>query len=89
MHALASAYEDGARAAGRDVTMVRIAALGVLLLGTDAEFYGGVTPREIPNAKHTLIRCDHIVIVYPLWLGYMPVFVLKGFLEQLFRRAVA
>ncbi len=51
-------------------------------------FYGGVTPREITSAKQALIRCDHVVIVYPLGLRIMQAF-LKEFLEQLFRRAVA
>lgn len=88
VHALAAAYADGARNAGHDVEVIRIADMDFSLLRSNADFYGGVIAAPIKAALQSLNRCDHLVILYPLWLGTMPA-LLKGFLEQLFRRNVA
>ena len=88
VHRLAAAYAAGAASAGHDVETIRLANLQFPLLRSNAEFYGGVFTPEILNAQQALNRCDHLVIVYPLWLGSMPA-LLKGFLEQVFRRNVA
>jgi putative NADPH-quinone reductase len=34
--------------------------------------------------QRTIGWADHLVLIYPLWLGSMPA-ILKGFLEQVFR----
>ena len=39
---------------------------------------------EIAAAQQDIAWADHLVILYPLWLGTMPA-LLKGFLEQVFR----
>ncbi len=88
VHALVDAYESGARAAGHEVTVLRVASLDFPFLRSKADFYGGTIPHAVRDAQQAIIRCDHLVIVYPLWIGDMPA-LLKGFLEQLFRRSVA
>jgi len=88
--ALANAYADGARAGDHTVTMIDLAAVDVPMLHSAADWKQG---REtLPDALSTFVtpclEADHLVLVYPLWLGTMPA-VLKAFLEQLLRPGVA
>ena len=50
--------------------------------------HGGEVPADIEQAQRAIQWCDHLVIVYPLWLGTMPA-LLKGFLEQTMRYGFA
>lgn len=88
VHALTGAYARGARQAGHSVELFRLSSMNFPLLRSNADFYGGVVPPEIKRIQEAIICCDHIVMIYPLWLGNMPA-LLKGLLEQVFRRAVA
>jgi putative NADPH-quinone reductase len=54
------------------------------LLRSQREFEDGTPPESIEVAQRTIAWSDHLVIIYPLWLGSMPA-LLKGFLEQVFR----
>jgi len=87
-HALAYAYAEGAAAAGREVKRIDVARLEFHLLRTEAEFKTGLVPPDVKAAQEIIRWADHLVIVYPLWLGTMPA-LLKGFLEQVFRPAFA
>lgn len=87
-HALASAYETTARAAGYKVTRIDVAQLEFPLLRTQQEFENGSPPAQIVSAQNAIKMAQHIVLVYPLWLGTMPA-LLKGFLEQVFRPGFA
>lgn len=88
-HALADAYAEGAVAAGHTVERVDVAQIDFPLLRTRADFYGGGTvPEPLRPAQEAIGRADHLVIVYPLWLGAMPA-LLKGFFEQVFRPGFA
>jgi len=86
--ALASAYERGARAAGHEVRRIDVAALSFDLLRSQAEWETGAPSPDILLAQDDIGWAEHIVIVYPLWLGTMPA-LLKGFLEQLLRPGFA
>ena len=86
-HALADAYAGGAEGAGHEVRRVEVARLEFPLLRTQAEFEAGAAPPEIQIAQ-AIHWAEHLVIVYPLWLGTMPA-LLKGFLEQAFRPGFA
>jgi putative NADPH-quinone reductase len=88
LHALATAYADGARTAGHTVTLIEVAKLQFPLLNTAAEFEKGDTPDAIRQAQTLVRHADHIVILYPLWLGSMPA-LLKAFIEQLLRPGFA
>jgi putative NADPH-quinone reductase len=83
-HALADAYAQGARAAGHEVRLIEVAKLDFPLLRRKEEFDSGAPPEPIRLAQETIAWAEHLVIVYPLWLGTMPA-LLKGFLEQVFR----
>ena len=87
-HALADAYAGGAREAGHAVSTIEVAALEFPLLHNFNEFHQGQVPASIRDCQEQVRRAEHLVIIYPLWLGGMPA-VLKGFFEQLFRPGFA
>lgn len=87
-HALADAYADSAEAAGHTVERLAVADLEFPLLQTPADFTRGEPPDSIANTQAAIERAEHIVLIYPLWLGTMPA-LLKGFLEQVFRPGFA
>ncbi|WUR15145.1 NAD(P)H-dependent oxidoreductase [[Empedobacter] haloabium] len=87
-HALAAAYAAGATAAGHTVTTVTPALLEFPLLRSAAEWEHGGVPPGLAQAQAALGQADHLVLVFPLWLGDMPA-LLKGFLEQVARPGFA
>ena len=87
-HALAEAYERAAREAGHEVRRIDVARLGLPLLRNAQEWEWRPASGPIVAAQETLAWCEHMVIVFPLWLGDMPA-VLKGFFEQVLRPGFA
>ncbi len=83
-HALADAYQSGAEAAGHQVRRVDVAHLDFPLLRRQQEFLAGDAPDAITNAQQAIEWAQHLVIIYPLWLGTMPA-LLKAFFEQTLR----
>lgn len=86
--ALADAYAGGAEAAGHEVQRVDVAALEFPVLRSRAEYESGALSPDIAAAQEAIDWAEHLVIVYPLWLGTMPA-LLKAFLEQAFRPGFA
>ncbi|MBM3649879.1 MAG: NAD(P)H-dependent oxidoreductase [Alphaproteobacteria bacterium] len=86
--ALAEAYAQGARDGGHDVRRLDVAALDFPLLRSQAEFETAVPPPAIAAAQEHMRWANHLVVIFPLWLGDMPA-VLKGFLEQVLRPGFA
>lgn len=82
--ALAEAYAEGARAAGHAVTRIDIAGDAVGFLHSRAEWTHGDPPDFVAAAQTAIEAAEHIVFVYPLWLGAMPA-KLKAWLEQVLR----
>ena len=87
-HALADAYAAGAEAAALEVRRIEVARLEFPLLRTQADFEKGSPPPQIAAAQDAIRWAEHLVVVYPLWLGMMPA-LLKGFFEQVFRPGFA
>ncbi len=87
-HALAAAYAEAARAAGHEVREIAVAKLDFPLLRTAAQWTGGPIPAPIRDAQDTIAWAEHLVIVFPLWLGDMPA-LLKAFFEQCLRPGFA
>jgi len=85
-NALADAYSRGATQAGHEVKIIDVARLDFPLLRTKQDFETGTPPPAIREAQSAIGWAQHLVIVFPLWLGTMPA-LLKGFLEQVFRPA--
>ncbi len=87
-HGLADAYATGAAANGHTVERIEVAKLDFPWLRSAAEFEAGAVPPDIKAAQDAILRADHMVLVYPLWLGTMPA-LFKAFLEQCFRPGFA
>ncbi len=87
-HALADEYAKGAEDGGHDVMRIEVATLDFPLLRMKQDFEKGQPPEAIKLAQDIVTWADHVVIIYPLWLGSMPA-LLKGFLEQLLRPGFA
>ncbi len=83
-HSLADAYADGAYGAEHEVKWLKVAELDFPLLRSKSEFNEGPVPITLKDAQEKILWANHILIVYPLWLGTMPA-LLKGFLEQVMR----
>jgi len=87
-HALVDAYAEGARRAGHEVEVVRVAELDIPYLRSAEEFNRGQPAPGMQQIQQAIEAAGHIVLVYPLWLGTMPA-MLKALLEQLFRPGFA
>lgn len=82
-YALAESYAAGARAAGKEVRLLKLGELNfdpILHLG-----YNGQQPLEpaLLEAQEDILWADHLVWVYPSWWGNMPA-LLKGFIDRTF-----
>ncbi|MCO5065278.1 MAG: NAD(P)H-dependent oxidoreductase [Rhizobiaceae bacterium] len=86
--ALADSYAEGALSAGHQVRRIDLAELDFPLLRSTEEFQNGTVPPPLRDAVEKIAEAEHIVFVFPLWLGTMPA-LLKGFLEQVMRPGVA
>ena len=85
---LADAYAEGATAAGHEVRRTRIAALDFPLLRSQREWNEAEVPAALKPAQADILWAQHVVLLFPLWLGDMPA-LLKGFLEQVARPGFA
>lgn len=86
--ALADAYAQGALQAGHEVRRIDVAQLDFPWLRSQQEFERGEAPASLKDAIDGLLWAEHLVLVFPLWLGTMPA-LLKAFLEQVIRPGVA
>ncbi len=86
-HALAESYAEGARSAGHHLDSIDVTALDFPLLRSRSEWEGAL-PESLALPVSKIENADHLVIIYPLWLGTMPA-LLKAFIEQVFRPGVA
>ena len=87
-HALADAYADAAERAGHAVRRIAVAELDIPLLHTREEYETGTPPPAVRHCQETIGWAEHLVIIYPLWLGSMPA-LLQATLEQVFRPGFA
>jgi putative NADPH-quinone reductase len=88
VHAQSSAYWDGARACGHEIKRIIVSELDFAMLRRSEDFQTGVVAEPIRACQELMIWADHIVILFPLWLGSMPA-LLKGFFEQVLRPGFA
>lgn len=83
-HALATAYIDGAKKSGHDIQVIEVAALDFPLIRSQEDWDNSPVPPAISDAQDKIRWAQHLLIVYPLWMGTMPA-LFKAFLEQVFR----
>jgi putative NADPH-quinone reductase len=86
--ALADAYAEGAEAGGHAVRRIDLATIDFPMLRTMKDFQNGAVPDSLKDAAEAITEAEHIVFVFPLWLGTMPA-LLKAFLEQVMRPGTA
>lgn len=87
-HALADACAEGARAAGHAVDRLDVARMDLPLLRTAEDYRDGAPPPAAAEAQRAIEAADHLVLIYPLWLGTLPALT-KGLLEQTLRPGFA
>lgn len=87
-HALEDAYAHGAQLGGHELRRIDVGKLDFPLLRSQEEWEHGRLPVSLEEAQQAIHWAEHIVFIFPLWLGEMPA-VLKGFLEQVARPGFA
>ncbi|MEK7413001.1 MAG: NAD(P)H-dependent oxidoreductase [Planctomycetota bacterium] len=87
VHALADAYADGASSI-HEVRQIDVAGLGWPTLTSRAEWQDQPPLPAVAEVQEIIAWADHLLILYPLWLGDMPA-TLKGFFEQVMRPSFA
>ena len=86
--ALATAYGEGAIQSGHKVRRLDIGALTFPLLREPQQFLTEPADAAIVSARREFLLADHLVFIFPLWLGGLPA-AFKGFLEQIARAEFA
>ncbi len=87
-HGLAAAYRKGAEASGYEVEELSIAGQKFQLLTSEDEWQRGEVASDILASQEMIRRADHLVLIFPLWMGTVPAMV-KAFLEQVMRPGFA
>ena len=85
--ALAEAYHAGANESGFEVAVIDVARLDFSSLKSSLEWEAPI-PESLRVPQEAIAWAEHIVIVFPLWLGTMPA-LLKAFFEQVLRPGFA
>ena len=86
--ALAAAYARGATAGGHEIRAIDVASLDFPLLRSKAEWESGEVPPDLRPVQEAIHWAEHLVLIFPLWLGGMPALT-KGLLEQTLRPGFA
>ena len=88
IHALADRYAKGALSWEHEVRRIDLATTEIPILRSRDEWTRRQPLPAIVDAQASIAWADHIVFLYPLWLGDMPA-LLKAFLEQVMRPGFA
>ncbi|GJL76914.1 NAD(P)H-dependent oxidoreductase [Nitrosomonas sp.] len=83
-HVLAEEYITGAKKERHEVCSIDVAKIDFPLLRTQQDFENAAPSDAIRQAQQAIGWANHLVIIYPLWLGSMPA-LLKAFFEQTLR----
>lgn len=83
-HALASAYAQGAHDGRHEVQRISIAKIDFPVLRTKEDWESEPPVAAVRRAQELILWAEHLVVIYPLWLGGMPA-LLKAFFEQVLR----
>lgn len=82
-HALGDSNADAATGAPREVRLLDVARLDFALLRSKRQ-----VPRALAQAQQAIACAEHLVVIFPLWLGDMPA-LLDGCLAQVARPGFA
>lgn len=87
-YALAKAYQDSAQLTGHAVRRVNLSDFCLESIRSASDFQTGKTPAFIQETQSAIEWADHILLIFPLWMGSMPG-KYKMLLEQVFRPGFA
>ncbi len=87
-HSFAKHYCESAQAKSHEVRLIELASLDFPLLRSQHEWQTAPLPPSLTAAQESIGWCQHLVLIFPLWLGDMPALV-KAFLEQTLRPGFA
>lgn len=82
-NALAESYFEGAKAAGHEVELLRLAELKFDPILHNAFQKPQALEPDLVRAQELIRWADHLVFVFPSWWGTMPA-LLKGFIDRVF-----
>lgn len=87
-YALAKAYQDSAQLTGHAVRRINLSDFNPASVQSSEDFRYGQVPAIVQEAQDAINWADHILFIFPLWMGSMPG-QYKMFLEQIFRPGFA
>lgn len=87
-YTLSKSYQDGAQLSGHAVRRVDLADTAFESVRSSSDFNEGKVPHDIKAIQDTISWADHILVIFPLWMGSMPG-RFKMLLEQVFRPGFA
>lgn len=80
--ALGEAYLRGAESGGHEAKLFVLARMNFDAILREGYRRAQALEPDLAAVREAFIACDHVVFVFPLWLGDMPA-LMKGFLERL------
>ena len=87
-HAIAEEYRHSAEENGHNVEVIVIAKEEIPYLRSKAEWERKDIPPLAITGQEAVQKADHIVLIYPLWMGDVPA-MLKAWIEQVLRQGFA
>ncbi|HKX36899.1 MAG TPA: NAD(P)H-dependent oxidoreductase [Rhizorhapis sp.] len=79
--ALAKAYREGAEKAGCMVRQINVGGIEFPWLQNAKDFTTEAADKTIIESQDAFLLADHVVFIYPLWLGSAPA-LLKAYMER-------
>jgi len=79
--ALAKAYREGAEEGGCTVRQINVGDTAFSWLQNAQDFAAEAKDKTITEAQGAFLVADHLVFIYPLWLGSAPA-LLKAYMER-------
>lgn len=79
--ALAKAYREGAEDGGCVVRQIDVGGVEFAWLQNSQDFTAEAKDKTIIEAQGAFLAADHVVFIYPLWLGSAPA-LLKAYMER-------
>lgn len=87
-HAISDSYSMAAKHSGHDVQIITIATEDIPYLRSKTEWESSDLPLVAMTGQAAINAADHIVLIYPLWMGDVPAIV-KAWVEQVLRKGFA
>jgi putative NADPH-quinone reductase len=84
-HAIANSYRTTAEQNGHHVPVIAVADQDIPYLRSKTEWEGDDLPQVAIDGQAAVRAADHIVLIYPLWMGDIPA-IFKAWIEHVLRK---